>query len=64
MPPPKLRRSDTVQVVASAQSLAIIGRIENLNEAFGDPTVMGSLFVIGGYNPDQLLLHLGYGLIC
>jgi muramoyltetrapeptide carboxypeptidase len=98
--PPKLRRGDTVRVVAPARSRAMLqhnysstidarfadmgltltygrhvderddfdsssvtSRVEDLREAFADPTVAGIITVIGGFNSNELLPHLDWNLI-
>lgn len=38
-------------------------RIEDLHDAFADPAVAGILTVIGGYNSNQLLKYIDWGLI-
>ncbi len=98
--PPKLRRGDTIRVIAPSLSLAVLdtsyeevirrrfaelgltvtfgehvrerdaldsssveSRVADLHAAFADPQVAGILTVIGGFNSNQLLPHLDWGLI-
>ena len=99
--PPKLRRGDTVRVVAPAASRAVIlehdhssliearfadlglgltfgehvderddfdsaaieSRVADLHAAFADPEVHAVMTVIGGFNSNELLPHLDWGLI-
>lgn len=44
-------------------SSSIQSRIEDLHEAFADPSIDGILTVIGGYNSNQLLSYIDYNLI-
>lgn len=44
-------------------STSIEERIEELHDAFTDPNVKGILTVIGGYNANQLLNYIDFGLI-
>lgn len=44
-------------------SSSITQRIEDLHEAFVDPSVKIVLTVIGGYNSNQLLRHIDYSVI-
>ena len=44
-------------------STTIAHRLEDLHDAFGDPTVQLVITVIGGFNSNQLLRYLDYGLI-
>lgn len=44
-------------------SSSIQSRVEDLHEAFQDPSVKGILTVIGGFNSNQLLRYLDYSLI-
>lgn len=44
-------------------SSSIKSRIEDLNWAFGDKEIDGILTVIGGFNSNQLLKYMDYGLI-
>jgi muramoyltetrapeptide carboxypeptidase len=99
--PPKLRRGDTVRVLAPARSRALVlehdhsalidarfadmgltltygrnvderddfdsssvtSRVQDLHEAFADPGVAAIITVIGGFNSNELLPHLDWGLI-
>ncbi|MBJ7594074.1 MAG: LD-carboxypeptidase [Candidatus Dormibacteraeota bacterium] len=99
--PPKLRRGDSVRVVAPARSRAlvqeydhsaqiearftemglklaygrhvderddfdsssIVSRIQDLHDAFGDPSVAAVLTVIGGFNSNELLPHIDWAVI-
>lgn len=45
------------------ESSSIEERVEDLHEAFADPEVHAILSVIGGYNSNQLLPYLDWGLI-
>jgi muramoyltetrapeptide carboxypeptidase LdcA involved in peptidoglycan recycling len=44
-------------------STTVAHRVEDLHDAFGDPSVQLILSVIGGYNSNQLLSHLDYTLV-
>jgi muramoyltetrapeptide carboxypeptidase len=44
-------------------SSSISERIQDLHEAFTDPNVKGIMTAIGGYNANQLLKYIDYGLI-
>lgn len=44
-------------------SSSIASRVEDLHEAFADKNVKAILTVIGGFNSNQLLSYLDYGLI-
>ena len=44
-------------------SSSIEARIEDLHEAFADKNVKAILTVIGGFNSNQLLVHIDYNLI-
>ena len=44
-------------------SSSIESRVEDIHEAFADPNVKAILTVIGGFNSNQLLEYLDYGLI-
>lgn len=44
-------------------SSSVASRVEDIHEAFRDPSVHGILTVIGGYNSNQLLDSLDYDLI-
>lgn len=44
-------------------SSPVEARISDLHAAFSDPNVKGLLTTLGGYNSNQLLGHLDYGLI-
>jgi muramoyltetrapeptide carboxypeptidase len=45
------------------QSSSVASRVSDLHEAFADPKVKGILTVLGGYNSNQMLEHIDYGLI-
>ncbi|WP_303974523.1 S66 peptidase family protein [Streptococcus merionis] len=45
------------------QSASIASRVEDLHEAFADPSVDGILATIGGFNSNELLPYLDYDLI-
>jgi len=45
------------------QSTTVEHRVEDLHDAFADPSVKLILTVIGGYNSNQLLRHLDYDLL-
>ena len=44
-------------------SSSLDARLEDLHDAFADPDVGGILTAIGGFNCNQLLNHIDYGLI-
>src|SRR4028118_54739 len=44
-------------------SSPVEARVSDLHEAFADPAVKGILTTLGGYNSNQLLDRLDYGLI-
>ncbi|MBN6050406.1 LD-carboxypeptidase, partial [Nonomuraea sp. RK-328] len=44
-------------------SSSVASRVADLHEAFADPSVAAILTVIGGYNSNELLPHLDWGLI-
>lgn len=44
-------------------SSSISERIDDLHQAFAEPNVKGILTAIGGYNSNQLLKYIDYGLI-
>ena len=44
-------------------SSSVASRVEDIHDAFQDKTVDGILTVIGGYNSNQLLSYIDYGLL-
>jgi muramoyltetrapeptide carboxypeptidase len=44
-------------------STTVAARVADLHDAFADPAVAGIITVIGGYNSNELLPHLDWGLI-
>jgi muramoyltetrapeptide carboxypeptidase len=44
-------------------SSSVSSRVTDLHDAFADPSVAGVLTVIGGFNSNELLPHLDWGLI-
>ncbi|NUR91344.1 MAG: LD-carboxypeptidase [Nonomuraea sp.] len=44
-------------------SSSVASRVEDLHEAFADPSVAAVLTVLGGYNSNELLPHLDWDLI-
>jgi muramoyltetrapeptide carboxypeptidase len=47
----------------SFNSSSIEGRIEDFHDAFSDPTVKAVMCVIGGFNSNQLLPYIDWGMI-
>lgn len=54
------RHVDELDIMGSS---CIQSRVEDLHEAFADPHIKGILTVLGGYNANQLLPYLDWGLI-
>ncbi len=59
----KLSFGKNVNEIDEFNSSPIKSRVEDLHEAFSDPTVDAVLTVIGGYNSNQLLDYVDYELI-
>lgn len=59
----KLSFGKHVDEMDEFNSSSIESRIEDLHDAFADRTVNAILTVIGGYNSNQLLQYIDYGLI-
>jgi muramoyltetrapeptide carboxypeptidase len=59
----RLTFGDHVDERDDFQSSSIASRVADLHAAFADPEVAGILTVIGGFNSNELLPHLDWGLI-
>ena len=59
----RLSFSRNAEVLDHFDSSAVEARVSDLHEAFADPGVKGMLTTLGGYNSNQLLGYLDYGLI-
>lgn len=55
--------SKNAKEIDAYTSSSVSSRIEDLHEAFADPSVAGILTAIGGFNSNQLLRHINYDLI-
>jgi len=51
------------EILDRFDSSPVEARVSDLHGAFADPEVKGMLTTLGGYNSNQLLGHLDYGLI-
>ena len=52
-----------VNEIDEFSSSSIESRVEDLHDAFRDPTIKLVITVIGGFNSNQLLRYLDYGMI-
>ena len=59
----RLSFSRNVEVLDRFDSSPVEARVSDLHEAFADPEVRGIFTTLGGYNSNQLLDYLDYGLI-
>jgi len=59
----KITFGKNVNEVDLMNSSSIKSRIQDLHDAFSNPKVKAILTVIGGFNSNQLLKHIDYGLI-
>jgi len=59
----RLSFSRNAEVLDHFDSSPVEARVSDLHEAFADPGVKGMLTTLGGYNSNQLLGYLDYGLI-
>jgi hypothetical protein len=55
--------SKNAEILDEFDSAPVGARVADLHEAFSDPNVEGMLTTLGGYNSNQLLRSLDYGLI-
>jgi muramoyltetrapeptide carboxypeptidase len=55
--------SRNAEVLDRFDSSPVEARVSDLHEAFADPEVRGIFTTLGGYNSNQLLDYLDYGLI-
>jgi muramoyltetrapeptide carboxypeptidase len=55
--------SRNAEVLDRFESSPVEARVSDLHEAFADPGVRGIFTTLGGYNSNQLLDYLDYGLI-
>jgi muramoyltetrapeptide carboxypeptidase len=55
--------STNAEILDRFDSSPVEARVSDLHEAFADPAVKGILTTLGGYNSNQLLDRLDYGLI-
>ncbi len=51
------------EILDEFDSAPVGARVSDLHEAFSDPNVKGMLTTLGGYNSNQLLRSLDYGMI-
>src|SRR5215213_1665698 len=59
----RLSLSRNAEVQDRFDSSPVDARVSDLHEAFADPEVKGMLTTLGGYNSNQILGYLDYGLI-